>query len=165
MTHLRDIIIGLADAQVDFVIAGGVACVLQGVERFTLDLDIAVNLTPKNLSRFLSVMKTQGLVPRVPVQPESLIDPEVRKMMIEEKNALVFTFIDLNDPRRHVDLFLRDDLSFDRLNAKVDKVSLDGREVKVTSVEKLLQIKQSIDPLRDKDILDIIALKRLLKDG
>lgn len=165
MTHLREIIISLSDAKVDFVIAGGVACVLHGVERFTLDLDIAVNLTPKNLGRFLSVMKTQRLIPRVPVQPESLLDPEVRRMMIEEKNALVFTFMDLNDPRRHVDLFLRDDLSFESLNAHADEISLDGRKVKVTSVEKLLQIKQSIDPLRDKDILDIIALKRLLKDG
>lgn len=99
MTHLREIIISLSDAKVDFVIAGGVACVLHGVERFTLDLDIAVNLTPKNLGRFLSVMKTQRLIPRVPVQPESLLDPEVRRMMIEEKNALVFTFMDLNDPR------------------------------------------------------------------
>ncbi len=40
MTHLREIIISLADAKVDFVVGGGVACVLQGVERFTLDLDV-----------------------------------------------------------------------------------------------------------------------------
>lgn len=165
MTHLREIIIGLAEAQVDFVIGGGVACVLQGVERFTLDLDVAVNLTPENLGRFLSAMKTQGLAPRVPVQPESLLDPEVRRMIVEEKNALVFTFMDLNDPRRHVDMFLRDDLSFESMNAQADEVLLDGWKVKVASIEKMLEIKKAIDPPRDKDLLDIAALKRLKNDG
>ncbi len=165
MTHLREIIFGLADAKVDFVIGGGVACVLQGVERFTLDLDVAVNLTAGNLERFIAVMKAQGLVPRVPVPPESLLDPDVRRMLVEEKNALVFTFMDLDDPRRHVDLFLREDLSFERMNSHADVLELDGREIKVASVEKMLEIKEAIDPPRDKDILDISALKRLLSDG
>lgn len=162
MTHLREIIIELADAKVDFVIGGGVACVLQGVERFTLDLDVAVNLTPANLERFIAVMESQGLVPRVPVKPESLMDPAIRKMIIEEKNALVFTFIDLTDPRRHVDMFLRHDLSYDVLNDHCDRVDFDGRKVAIASVEKLLEIKEAIDPPRDKDQLDIAALRRML---
>ena len=164
MTHLREIIISLADARVDFVVGGGVACVLQGVERFTLDLDVAVNLASKNLERFIAVMKAQGLVPRVPVQPESLLDPEVRRMIVEEKNALVFTFLDLDDPRRHVDMFLRDDLSYEAMNENADEVGLDGRRIKIASVEKMLEIKEAIDPPRDKDLLDIAALRRLLND-
>jgi hypothetical protein len=165
MTHLREIIIELADAKVDFVIGGGVACVLQGVERFTLDLDVAVNLTPANLERFIAVMASQGLVPRVPVEPESLLDPDVRKVIVEEKNALVFTFIDLKDPRRHVDMFLRDDLSYEVLNEHCDRVDFDGRKVAITSVEKLLEIKEAIDPPRDKDQLDIAVLRRMLGNG
>lgn len=165
MTHLREIIIGLADAGVDFVIGGGVACVLQGVERFTLDLDVAVNLTTANLQKFIAVMKSQGLVPRVPVKPESLLDPAVRKMIVEEKNALVFTFMDLKDPRRHVDMFLRDDLSYGVLHDHCDVVDLDGRPVQIASIGKLLEIKEAIDPPRDKDQLDIAALKRMLGDG
>lgn len=165
MTHLRELIIGLADADVDFVIGGGVACVLQGVERFTLDLDVAVNLTSDNLGRFVAVMKDQGLVSRVPIPPESLLDPEIRRMIVEEKNALVFTFLDLDDPRKQVDLFLRDDLSFEVMNAHSDSVELDGRQVKIASIDKMLEIKEAIDPPRDKDLLDIAALKRFLSDG
>ena len=85
MTHLREIILSLTDADVDFVIAGGVACVLHGVERFTLDLDISVHMTPDNLERFIGVMGDVGLVPRVPVPPSSVIDPGVRQKIIEEK--------------------------------------------------------------------------------
>lgn len=165
MTHLREIIISLADAKVEFVIGGGVACVLQGVERFTLDLDVAVNLTPANLAKFIAVMESQGLVPRVPVKPESLLDPEVRRMIVEEKNALVFTFMDLKDPRRHVDMFLRDDLSYETLNAASEQVLLDGQAVKVVGKRKLLAIKEAIDPPRDKDQLDVAMLRRMLGDG
>ena len=165
MTHLREIIVALADAKVDFVIGGGVACVLQGVERFTLDLDVAVKLTTLNLEKFIGAMNALGLVPRVPVQPESLLDPAFRKMVVEEKNALVFTFIDLKDPRRHVDLFLRDDLSYEALANHCDVVVLDRRKVSIVSVEKLLEIKESIDPPRDKDQLDIAALRKMLGHG
>lgn len=164
MTHLREIILALADADVDFVIGGGVACVLQGVERFTMDLDIAINLTPENLKRFTAVMKEQRLTPRVPVPPEALLNPDAVKVMVEEKHALVFTFIDVNNPMRHVDVFLRDDLSYGVLNRHADKIDLSGRSIKIVTRQKLLAIKEAIVPLRDKDQLDIAALRRMIRD-
>lgn len=165
MNHLREIIISLADAEVDFVIAGGVACVLHGVERFTLDLDVSVALSSKNMDRFIAVMQKKGLVPRVPVPPESLKDPEFRKMIVEEKNALVFTFLSLDDPRKHVDMFLTDELCFEVMCENCELVNLEGREVRIASASKLLELKESIDPPRDKDQADISFLKRLLNDG
>lgn len=164
MTHLREIIVDLADAGVDFVIGGGVACVLHGVERFTLDLDVSVNLTDANLGQFIAIMKKQGLVPRVPVPPESLLDSDFRKTIVEEKNALVFTFIDLDDPRKHVDMFLTDELSFEEMSKECDEVELDGRRIKIAGISKLLELKESIDPPRDKDQIDIGVLKTLLND-
>lgn len=164
MTHLREIILALADAEVEFVIGGGVACVLHGVERFTMDLDIAINLTPDNLGRFIEVMKQQNLSPRVPVSPEELLNPDAVKMMVEEKNALVFTFIDLNNPIRHVDVFLRDDLSYDVLSRNSETIDLGERSVKLVSRAKLLAIKEAIQPPRDKDQLDIAALRRMIRD-
>jgi hypothetical protein len=165
MTHLRDIILKLADSDVDFVIGGGVACVLQGVERFTLDLDLSVNLSADNLTKFIDVMEAAGLVPRVPLSPESLLDADVRRMMVEEKNALVFTFIGLADPRKHVDMFLTDELSFETMAEDCDIVQLDGRNIKIAGKLKLLELKEAIDPPRDKDQQDIQMLKRLLRDG
>ncbi|MEE9367742.1 MAG: hypothetical protein V3V05_02645 [Pontiella sp.] len=164
MTHLRKIIIALADAGVDFVIGGGVACVLHGVERFTLNLDVSVNLDDSNLEQFIAIMHQLGLIPRVPVPPEALLEPGFRKMIVEEKSALVFTFIDLDDSRKHVDMFLTDDLSFEVMSKDSQPVELDGRLIKIASISKLLELKESIDPPRDKDQIDIVVLKRLLKD-
>ena len=55
-SHLIEILCTLQDRGVDFVVAGGVAAVLHGVERMTLDLDVAVSLDPYNLRRFLSAL-------------------------------------------------------------------------------------------------------------
>ncbi len=58
--HLTEILLALADARVDFVVAGGVAAVLHGVERVTMDLDLAVDLRPENVQAFLRVMRPRS---------------------------------------------------------------------------------------------------------
>ncbi len=44
--HLNEILMVLSEKNVEFVVAGGVAVVLHEVERLTLDLDLAVKMTP-----------------------------------------------------------------------------------------------------------------------
>jgi len=56
----------LADAQVRFVVCGGVACVLQGVARATHDLDIFVVLDDAELRGVVDVARSLGLTPRIP---------------------------------------------------------------------------------------------------
>ena len=56
MGHYEEIISALVDNDVDFIIGGGVACVLHGVERVTMDVDIAVATDPANFSKFIAVM-------------------------------------------------------------------------------------------------------------
>ncbi|NBR63922.1 MAG: hypothetical protein EBT77_06410, partial [Verrucomicrobia bacterium] len=82
----------LVDGGVDFILGGGVACVLHGVERITMDVDVAIHMDSANWGRLIGVMNKMGLLPRAPVRPETLIDPKVRQAMVEEKQALVFTF-------------------------------------------------------------------------
>jgi hypothetical protein len=50
--YYADILIKLYDARVKFILAGGVASVLHGVERLTLGIDIAVEMSEDNLGRF-----------------------------------------------------------------------------------------------------------------
>ena len=65
MNPYREILKSLADAQVEFIVGGGVACVLHGVERLTMDVDVAVHMQPVNLEKFVDVMSALGLKPRV----------------------------------------------------------------------------------------------------
>lgn len=156
----REILSALAKANVDFIIGGGVACVLQGVERITMDVDLAVAMTPENLPAFLQVMRKSGLKPRVPIAPETLLDPRVVKAIVEEKHALVFSFLDPDSPVRHVDIFLRPDLSYETLLPDSEEISLGGFSVRILTKKKLLSLKLGIQPPRAKDALDIEFLRR-----
>jgi len=156
----HEILTALAGSRVDFIVGGGVACVLQGVERMTMDVDLAVLMAPANLKTFLAVMKQLKLVPRVPIPPEVLLDPNLVRSMVEEKGALVFSFLDPDDPVRHVDIFLRSDLSYDILLPETELVDLKGISVRILNKKKLLSIKLGIQPPRAKDLIDIEFLQR-----
>jgi len=84
-SHLVEILCTLSDYHVDFVVAGGVAMVLHGVERTTLDLDVAVSLEPGNLRRFLQALASLRLVPRAPVPAEIILDQQRIAELIREK--------------------------------------------------------------------------------
>jgi hypothetical protein len=101
MDHLSDIIRSLSNAHVRFIITGGVAMVLRGAERMTMDLDISVDRDQENLDRFLKLMNTLGMRPRAPIAPETLLDEDILKSFVEEKSALVFTFIHPDEPYRN----------------------------------------------------------------
>lgn len=77
----------LARARVEFVLGGGLACVLQGAERVTMDVDIAVLMSPPNFQGFLAVMDRLGLKPRVPVPPQQLLDLAVVEVSRHRKTG------------------------------------------------------------------------------
>jgi len=70
---LIEIIEALTSERVEFIIAGGVAVVLHGVERLTMDLDTAVSLKKDNVKKIIKVMNKLGLIPRLPVNADSLL--------------------------------------------------------------------------------------------
>ena len=67
----KDMIIRLAQGQVEFVVVGGVSAILQGAEVTTLDLDICYRRTPENITRLARVLdplqpRLRGLPPDLP---------------------------------------------------------------------------------------------------
>ena len=159
--HINEILFALTDAQVEFVVGGGVAAVLHGVERVTLDIDLALDMDPVNVEKFLQVMRNLGLQPRVPVPARDLMSREAVQRMVAEKGALVFSFVDFDRPLRHVDIFLQDNLSFEELSRGVRKIVIEDRAIKIMGIGKLLETKRAITPLRDKDLIDIKELEKL----
>jgi hypothetical protein len=159
--HINEILFALTDAEVEFVVGGGVAAVLHGVERVTLDIDLALDMDPSNVEKFLHVIHRLGLQPRVPVPARDLMRREAVRRMIAEKGALVFSFVDFNRPLRHVDIFLQDNLSFEELSRDALEVVIENRAIKIMGIAKLLETKRAITPLRDKDLIDIKELERL----
>jgi hypothetical protein len=160
MGHYEEILAALVDADVDFIVGGGVACVLHGVERVTMDVDVAVATDPVNFAKFISVMEKLGLKPRVPIDPRTLLDPRVMDQIVHEKQALVFSFLDPDLPTRQVDMFLRSNLNHQSMVKHVETVEFHGKKLKLVSRQKLLEIKLAIDPPRAKDQIDIEFLRK-----
>ena len=159
MAHHETILNALSDAGVEFIVGGGMACILQGVERLTMDVDVAVMMQEKNWERLVEVTENLGLIPRVPLNPRSLIDPAVRRVVLDEKKAIVFTFLHPDRPSLQLDVFLRPDLAYEVLSQDAQWMNLEGRKIQVLNRQKLLALKKAIQPPRPKDLLDIAALE------
>ncbi len=163
--YLIELIASLADNDVAFIICGGMAAVYHGVERMTMDLDISLDMELGNVHRFLETVRELGLVPRPPVPPESLLEPDTLRRFVQEKNARVFTFWDPETPYRQIDVFLTDDQSYALLKDFTVNAKVDGRTVRVLSMPKLLELKTRIPNPRDKDRLDIEALRKRMENA
>lgn len=102
-------LLALAVAHVEFVVAGGAALILHGVERTTMERDISLHMSRENVTRVLAVISAPGLTSRAPVPAEDLLDAKKVRRMLHDKSAFVFTFV---DPARYdgqTDILLRDD--------------------------------------------------------
>ncbi|MBV8377377.1 MAG: hypothetical protein JO279_10280 [Verrucomicrobia bacterium] len=162
-SHLIEILCVLVDKGVQFVVAGGAAMVLHGVQRMTLDLDIAVSPEQTNLRRFISTLNQLNFIPRAPVPAETILNRERIELLIREKNALVFTFWCPGEPYTQIDMFLTRENSFDDLIADARKLTVCGRTVLVASRRKLIEMKSRVEPIREKDLSDIEALETIEK--
>ncbi len=152
----------LSKASVKFVVCGGVAGVLHGVERATYDLDISVSLDTENLKKIIKVADKFKLKPRIPEPVENLLSESKRNEWVEKKGALVYTFSSLKGPLQ-LDIFLSYPKSYEMLCKSAKQLKIDDLKILVSSIDDLLLAKQKVVPLRDKDKIDIKELENLRK--
>jgi hypothetical protein len=158
---LKQTLTALSDAKVRFVVCGGVACILQGVARATHDLDVRVALEDQDLQRLVEVARGLGLHPRIPEPLDALLDPERRRIWIEEKRAVVYTLLEPSGAFA-LDVFLRYPISYEDLAASADVFDIQGRSILVSSKRDLILAKSAVQPPRKTDLRDIEDLEELL---
>lgn len=146
----------LAIAKVRFVIVGGVAAVLHGVERLTFDLDLVVELEPESALAVVDAMLTLGYLARIPVDPRGFANPLIRAAWIEEKGLQVLSFWDPANRLAQVDIFVRYPINFEALWSRAAQTQLGGHEFRFASRRHLARMKREAG--RPKDLADILAL-------
>jgi len=151
----------LNHAGVRYVVVGGVAVVLHGYARFTADLDVVIDLSPKEAAKAVKALSRLGLKPRAPVDPMGLADAKVRRDWIKNKGMTVFSFIDPKDPLRTVDVFVEEPLPFEAMWRSAKKVSLGKSSVRIASIDDLISLKRRVG--RPQDLADVEALTVLKK--
>jgi len=152
----------LNQADVKYVIVGGLATVLHGYPRFTADIDLVINLEKPEAEKAIKLIISLGLQARLPVDPMDFTVESIRESWIENKNMLVFTFYDPKNPVLIVDVFVREPIPFSELSKKAVMLDIDGEAVPVCDIEHLIAMKQKAG--RGKDLEDIKYLQAIL-DG
>jgi hypothetical protein len=154
---ILDILTRLSEADVSYVVVGGVAVVLQGHPRMTVDLDLALDLSVDNVTAALQALQEMGLRPRLPVAASDFADETIRQGWVTKRNLVAFTLHDPGDPLREVDLLAATPLPYETLARDATLLNLSGVEVPVASIDHLIELKQH--SRRPQDLVDIEALK------
>ncbi len=73
----KDVFSSLAEHNVRYVVIGGVAAILHGVPRATIDLDILVEATHENVSSMLAALREAGLGTADLVDADQVLNHEI----------------------------------------------------------------------------------------
>jgi predicted nucleotidyltransferase len=156
--RVERVLAALEQAGVRYLIVGGVAVVLHGYLRTTLDLDLVLQLDPENLNRAMGAFDALGFRPQAPVPLSSFADPKNRESWARERNMTVFSLWNPDYLGLAVDLFVQEPFDFDAVYGRAVRVSLDGVEATVLSRDDLVTMKRATG--RPRDLEDIEALSK-----
>jgi hypothetical protein len=157
-TDIHGLFALLEAARLRYVLVGGLALVLRGVDRLTADVDLAADLAPEEALRLTGVLGQAGYRPAVPVDPRLLADAAVRDSWYRERNMRVFSYWDSTNRRPTIDIFIASPIPFEDLWQHADRIEV-GKDlsVPVASVRHLIRLKEIAG--RPQDLADIERLK------
>ena len=156
------IVRALNQAQVQYLIVGGVAVNAHGYERFTKDLDLVIGLEPDNVTRGLQTLLGIGYHLSVPVTPEQFADSRQREQWREEKGMIVLKLWSDLHRRTPVDVFIYEPFDFvaEFLAAKWEPV-MGTVSAPIVRYPTLIAMKRSAG--RPQDLADISDLEEIEK--
>ncbi len=149
----------LKQAQVRFLIVGGVAVVLHGHLRTTADLDLVLEMSEENLRRAVRALSVDGFRPQAPVWLEAFADAERRQDWIESKGMAMLSLWHPDLLGFELDLLLEEPFDFEEVFARSVEVQLASCSACVLALRDLIELKKSAS--RPRDLEDIAALKAI----
>jgi hypothetical protein len=154
-----DLIKTLADADVDYVLVGGLAVALHGYPRVTMDVDVVLAMDEENLRRFIDCAKASGLQPVIPVSIDSLARPELLDQWYKEKGMLVFGLRHPAAMATVIDVLIKPVVPYAQLRLDAVLVAVGPLKIPIASIDHLVAMKTGTG--RSKDLLDIEELKKI----
>lgn len=136
----RELIFAFLDEEVEFLIVGAVALAVHATPRATGDLDVWVNLTPRNAERVFRALQKFG----APTDMFSEADFKVPGLIVQ-----------IGLPPSRVDVMTSiDGVEFPKAYAARFDVVIDGRDVPFISKRHLIANKRATGRKRDEADLD-----------
>ncbi|MGA7749451.1 MAG: hypothetical protein WCA63_04830 [Gallionella sp.] len=154
-----DLFSALARHKVDYLLIGGLAVSLHGVERATMDVDIIVAMNSNNLAALIEAAKELKLSPVLPVPLESLGDLELLRQWHVEPHLEAFALRTADLAGVTVDVLLFPPVEFTSMASRADVFKVANTGIQVVSIDDLIALKQAVG--RPIDLIDIEHLQRI----
>ena len=149
----------LARHKVDYLLIGGLAVSLHGVERATMDVDIAVAMNPANLASLIAMAKELKLVPVLPVPLEALNDFELLRQWHKERNLEAFALRTPELAGVTLDVLLFPPVEYAGMSQRAVVLNVANVAVRIVAIDDLIALKQAVG--RPIDLSDIEHLNRV----
>jgi len=153
---LRELLERLVEAEVRFVLIGGLAVNAWGYLRATRDVDVVPDPDKGNLEKLDSLLRELG--GRVDVGGRLLDSDAISTFLRTGDRTLVLTELGQIDILQGLPQIPR----YEELESQAQDVDLDGLAIRVCSLEHLLEMKRASDRSRDRD--DLEALEAAQKE-
>ena len=156
-----EILEGLYKSKVRYLIAGGLSVNLYGVPRVTQDIDIVIAMDRENVLKITSLLKELGYVPRLPVSPDDLANPDKVKDWIENKNLKAFSFYHKNENYKVIDIVLVHPLDFEKSFKNRTVKRAKDIDIYLASIDDVVKMKEF--SRRTQDLSDVEMLNKVRK--
>lgn len=140
--------------EVEFIVVGGVAAILEGAPVLTLDLDVLIRQTPENIERVVTALAEVHAHYRDPAGRTIL--PDATRLAANRLNLLVTDLGPFD-----VLVSLVGGLGYDDLAGRTRTHEVSGLAVQALTLDALIEIKERTD--RDKDRAVLPVLRRTLE--
>ncbi len=154
-----DLFAPLPRHKVDYLLIGGLAVSLHGVERSTMDVDITVAMNPDNLASLIATANELKLSPVLPVPLEALRDIELLRKWHAERNLEAFALRTPELAGVTLDVLLFPPVEFTGMARRAVVFNVANTPIRVVSIDDLIALKQAVG--RPIDLSDIEHLQRI----
>lgn len=155
----------LNEERVEYLLCGGIAVNLYGIERATADIDLVLGLNEENLTKFVKVAKKLALKPKAPVKIEELISAQKRQEWKKDKNMKVFSLYDEKAPFFIIDILIDEPFDFSEVYRRKKEIKFSETVIPIVPIDVLIEMKEKTGRLQDKaDVFYLRKIKEELED-
>src|SRR5262245_28077628 len=112
---VESLVRALNQANVRYLIVGGLAVVAHGHARFTGDVDLVLDLEPGNAKRAIQAFESLRYRPRAPVPFADFADAAKRAEWLSSKGLTVFSAASPDHAATELDLFVENPFDFENV--------------------------------------------------
>ena len=146
---LSTLLEGLIEADIKFILVGGLAAVIQGAPVTTMDVDIVHSQSPENISKLFAFLKSIGAFYRR--LDDRVIEPN-REDLTGRGHALFATRLGPLD----VLAVIEEGKAYEDLLEHTIEIEFRGHVVRVLGLKTLVELKKMSKDLKDKQRLPVL---------